>query len=208
MERVGRSAVFPGVGSFSDYLLDTLSVNSKASLNLQVQAVRILAYRAKQLGQTAGLATGLHTALRHRQPRLRFAAVGAMHETRQSAVVPELLATLQHESDTAVFYAGWQALRALQSTSQLRTLLSDSRSAVRRAALLGLLESHASNQTEVRKLAEHDPAADVREVAELWLAKKRKGIQTRDSRKSPVAGRHGIRQQCPIERFDAGRPET
>ncbi len=161
----------PGVGSFSDYLLDTLSVNSKASLNLQVQAVRILAYRAKQLGQTAGLATGLHTALRHRQPRLRFAAVGAMHETRQSAVVPELLATLQHESDTAVFYAGWQALRALQSTSQLRTLLSDSRSAVRRAALLGLLETHASNQTEVRKLAEHDPAADVREVAELWLAK-------------------------------------
>ncbi|MDA1017587.1 MAG: hypothetical protein O3A00_24400, partial [Planctomycetota bacterium] len=161
----------PSATSLAEFLSSRLHADSKASLNLQVQAVRILAHRAKQLRQTERLTETLRVALQHPQPRVRFAAVQAVHEARQSELVPELLEQLQRESDATVFYAGWQALRALRSTTELRTLLSDSRAAVRRAALLALLETHAATPADVRELAKSDVDAEVRRVAELWLSK-------------------------------------
>lgn len=195
---VGR---MPAAESLAEFLVSTLRTDSQASLNLQVQAVRILAYRSKQLAQTERLTDGLRVALGHPQPRVRFAAVQAVHEawlasqsrlslrnrsgdseslTRQfdafleekgTILVPELLNAIKRESDSTVFYAGWQALRALSSTTELRELLSDSHAAVRRAALLGLLETRAAIQQDVRALAEKDADAEVREVAHLWLSK-------------------------------------
>ena len=161
----------PVAASLAAFLHDALQAESKASLNLQIQAVRILAHRAKQHGQTDRLTDCLRVALRHPHPRVRFAAVQAVHETRQTVLASELLEQLQRETDATIFYAGWQTLRALSSTAELRELLSDSRAAVRRAALLALLESHAATQPEVRALAQKDADADVRKVAELWLAK-------------------------------------
>lgn len=161
----------PVAASLAAFLHDALQAESKASLNLQIQAVRILAHRAKQYGQTERLTDCLRVALRHPQPRVRFAAVQAVHETRQTVLASELLEQLQRETDATVFYAGWQALRAVRSTTELRELFSDSRAAVRRAALLALVETHAATQPEVRTLAQHDADADVRKVAELWLAK-------------------------------------
>jgi len=161
----------PVAASLATFLHDALQAESKASLNLQIQAVRILAYRAKQHGQTERLADCLRVAMQHPQPRVRFAGVQAVREARQTALVPALLEQLQRETDATIFYAGWQALRALSSTAELRELLSDSRAAVRRAALLALLEIHAATQPEVRMLAQNDADADVRKVAELWLAK-------------------------------------
>ncbi len=157
--------------ALADFLANTLRADSKASLNLQVQAVRIVAYRAKQLRQIERLTDTLRIALPHAQPRVRFAAVQAVLETRQTALVPELLEKLQRESDSTVFYGGWQALRALRSTNELRTLLTDSRAAVRRAALLALLETHAATRAEVGALAMSDADASVRQVAESWLSK-------------------------------------
>lgn len=61
----------------------------------------------------------------------------------------------------------------LSSTSQLRELLSDSHAAVRQSALLGLLETGAAIQQEVRVLAEKDVDTGVREVTNLWLKKRR-----------------------------------
>ena len=161
----------PVASSLAAFLHDALQAESKASLNLQIQAVRILAHRAKQHGQADQLADCLRVALQHPQPRVRFAAVQAVQEARQAALVPALLEQLQRETDATVFYAGWQALRAVRSTTELRKLLSDSRAAVRRAALLALLESHAATQPEVGTLAQKDADADVRKVAEFWLAK-------------------------------------
>lgn len=161
----------PDATTLASLLHDALQVESKASLNLQIQAIRILAYRAKQFGQTERLADYVRVALRHPQPRARFAAVQAVHEARQTSLVSELLEQLSRETDQTIFYSGWQALRALTSTTVLRELLNDSRAAIRRAALLTLLETHALNQPEVSSLAQKDPDADVRKISELWLAK-------------------------------------
>ncbi len=161
----------PAAESLADFLVSTLQAGSKVSLNLQVQSVRILAYRAKQFAQTKRLTDSLRVALGHPQPRVRFAAVQAVHETRQTLLVPDLLSSIGSESDSTVFYAGFQALRALRSTNELTELLSDSRAAVRCAALLGLLETRTANQQDVLALAQKDADARVRSVAQLWLSK-------------------------------------
>ena len=169
--------------SLTDFLLSTLESESQASTNLQVQAPRIFAHRAKQLGQTEGLSAALELSLRHSQPRVRFGAVQALHETDPKildrTLVPEFLEQLHREPDTTIFYAGWQALRALQSTTELRGLLSDSRAPIRRAALLALLETHAATKSEVQALFEQENDAEVRQVAELWLSKGAGGSKPR-----------------------------
>jgi len=171
---LGRIPQAPGLG---DVLRGALSADSTASLNRQIQAVRILAYRAKERGQTDGLESGLSLALRHVQPRVRFAAVLALQETGLATLVPELADLLSRESDGAVFYAGWQALRGLQSPAELRTLLSDSRGPVRRAAWLALLETGALTPAEAGELAARDADAAVRDVVGLWLSKTAEGSE-------------------------------
>lgn len=101
----------PAALSTADFFQKSLATDSKASLNLQIQAVRSLGHRAKQFQQIDPLLDALPVALTHAEPSVRFAAVQAVHEAAQTALVPELLEQLQRESDTTVFYAGWQALR-------------------------------------------------------------------------------------------------
>ena len=156
---------------FSELLEHTLQPESKATLNLKIQAVRILAYRKQHFAQRDHLAETVALAIEHPEPRLRFAAVQAIHETHLKSLAPALLALLQDESDAAIRYAGWQALRSLSSLEELRQLLTDSRAGVRRAALLGLLETHAATQPEVQSMASHDPDPELRQIAELWLSK-------------------------------------
>jgi putative membrane-bound dehydrogenase-like protein len=171
----------PMAEAFADFLHGNLRTASTASLNLQIQSIRILArsgihqkaLKDEELGSVPqqGLQDALRSGLRQPEPRLRFAAVQAVHQTGDTELLPDLLDANHHESDSTVFYAGWQALRALQATQELREMLVDSRPAVRRAALLGLLETHAANPQDVRLLAEGDVDTEVRQVAELWLAK-------------------------------------
>ena len=184
----------PVVKSLTEFLLSTLTSESQTSLNLRVQAVRISSHRVKQSGQNAydGLPSrsknrsdglevhrtvteALRVSLQHSQPRVRFAAIQAIHETGQKTLVPELLEQLSAESDATIFYAAWQALRALQADSELRELLSDRRAPVRRAALLALLETHAAPQAELQTIAQQEADPEVRQVAELWLAKSAAG---------------------------------
>ena len=91
----------------------------------------------------------------------------------QSELVGELLNLLEEESDTTVFYAGWQALRTLSSFADRRALLTDSRAAVRRAALLSLLETQEITRAEVQQLVRTENDAKVRQVASLWTEKMR-----------------------------------
>jgi putative membrane-bound dehydrogenase-like protein len=172
----------PTAESLAEFLVSTLHADSKVSLNLQIQSVRILAYRAKRFAQTKGLKDGLRIGLQHSQPRLRFAAIHAIHETREKSLAPELLTAIGNESDATVFYAAWQALRALSSPKELRGLLSDTNAAVRRAALLGLLETQSVSQKDVQTLAENDSDPEVRKVARLRLTKSGKNSPKIDGR--------------------------
>ncbi len=174
----------PHVAVLSEHLQRTLQPDSRASLNLQVQSVRIMAYRAKRFSQWEGMSECLRMALQHPQPRVRFAGVQALHEvgldllnrSSQRDVSPsslrhQLLEAIQNESDPVIFYAGWQAMRVLYSQTDLRSLLSDSRALIRRAALLALLETHAISPEQCRVIVEKDADPEVRKVAELWLSK-------------------------------------
>ena len=63
---LGRMPVATTLASF---LHDVQQVESKTSLNLQIQAIRVLPYRAKQFGQTERFMDYARDALRHPQPR-------------------------------------------------------------------------------------------------------------------------------------------
>ena len=154
-----------------DFLCEILTSRNAAAVNRQVQATRIFSYRFNQFGQTAQLNEAMQIALGHPQPRVRFAAVQAIHEAELKSHVPELLGLLAEESDETVFYAGWQSLRALSSTGDLRALLTDPRGSVRRAALLSLLENHELTQGEVGQVSQRDTDPEVQRIAEFWMEK-------------------------------------
>ncbi len=161
----------PEPADLADLLREILASDDPAAVNRQVQAARILAYRARQFEQTHRLTAGLRIALEHSRPRVRFAGVQAIHEARQEELVPELLRLLDTESDSTIFYAGWQALKSLSSAADRRALLTDARSDVRRAALLSLLESQDLTPSDVQELSVKETDLEVKQVAESWLEK-------------------------------------
>jgi putative membrane-bound dehydrogenase-like protein len=142
--------------------------DSSTSLNLRLQAVRILAHRCR--GRAGNLSDAVVDLLRSPEPRLRMEAVAALAVAGKAAQASSLLASIAGESDRTVFYAGWQALRRLEEPAALRGRLTDPRPAVRKAALLALLESHALKEGEVRPLVA-DADSGVKAVAALWLEK-------------------------------------
>jgi putative membrane-bound dehydrogenase-like protein len=162
--------MLPGDSAIDEYFAGVLSPDSAAGLNLRIQALRILAHRIGRESGDKQLPPSAVAMLGHAEPRIRFAAVQAIHQADQRAMVPRLLESLSVESDTATFYAGWQALRSLASTADLRLLLTDSRPAVRRAALLAILEGHGLKPFEVKRLAD-DPDEEMRQIARLWSEK-------------------------------------
>ena len=120
----------PEATALAGYLHEILLSNDTEWVNRQVQAVRILSYRANQLQQTDRLLDSMRLALGHTQPRVRFAAVQAIHEAELKSHVPDLLRLLEQESDETVYYAGWQSLRILSSQGDLRALMTDPRGSV------------------------------------------------------------------------------
>jgi putative membrane-bound dehydrogenase-like protein len=146
------------------------AVDSKATLNLRVQSLRILAHRFREAGAGRELPASVASVLGSAEPRLRFESVHALGQARPRSAVPALLDLLAAENDSTTFYAAWQTLRGLQDSSALKPLLADSRSGVRKAALLALLEDHSLQEAEVRPLV-NDTDAGVRDVAALWLRK-------------------------------------
>ncbi len=144
---------------------------ARASLNLRIQAVRILGERARRGASFAGLDDALLASLVDLEPRVRMAAVKAVLRANRRNLYVELCSLLERESDATVYYADWQALRRLLSEADLRSLLADPRSPVQRAALLALLETHSLSRREVAAVLEKNNAPGVREIAESWLAK-------------------------------------
>ena len=71
----------------------------------------------------------------------------------------DLLGLIEKEEDRVVYYSAWGALMKLMSLTDRKALLSDARPAVRRAALLSLLEEDALEEAEIRPLAKDSDRA-------------------------------------------------
>ena len=139
------------------------------SLNASIQAIRIAAHRIREHRPADQLPSYVAAALKDPEPRRRFAAVQAIAQARQRQLVPQISELAARETDRVTLYAAWQALRAIATPDALRGLLKDERGAVRRAALLALLESRALEPAAVKPLVQdRDPGTS--EIAANWLA--------------------------------------
>jgi putative heme-binding domain-containing protein len=155
----------------SDRTIDAWLAGTGATLspNARLQAIRIAAHRIRQQQRAERLPAFVVTALRDPEPRVRFAAVQAVAQARQRHLVPQISTVLTQEQDRAVYYAAWHALREVAAPDELLTLLKDDRGAVRRGALLALLESRALEPVAVKPLVQdRDPGTS--EIAATWLA--------------------------------------
>jgi len=178
--------IVPDDAEIAEYFTHTLAADSPASLNLRIQAVRILAHRVREFRHEKTLPNEVASLLRSREPRLRFAAVQAILHARQEQLVPQVLNLLAEETDRTTFYAAWQTLRALSSTANLQQTLVDSRGGVRRAALLALLETHAIKKADVLAFVK-DSDAGVQEVVGLVSGKAVRGTSQPKSTAYAVA---------------------
>ena len=156
--------------SSTDRAFAGIAADASRSINLRVQALRILAFRTRRGADPAMLAQQAAAALRSGEARLRFEGVLALREARWVTHVPALMDALAVETESTTYYAAWQALRALANHEVLRKALADTRPMVRRAALLALLEDHRLHPPEVRALA-RDPEPRVAEIAAAWVQK-------------------------------------
>jgi putative heme-binding domain-containing protein len=163
---LGRLA--PQDATIAEYFTNLLSEQSTASLNLRIQAIRILACRVREQGVAKALPKNVVETLNHENARLRFAAVDAVVQARQQNLVSALLNVLAKETDRVIYYAAWQGLRELQSSADVQKLLEDQRGGVRKGVLLALLESNALKQDRLETLAK-DSDAGTREIASLRL---------------------------------------
>ena len=139
------------------------------SSNARIQAIRIAAHRIRAQHPAGRLPDFVVGALRDPDARVRFTAVQAVAQARQPQLVPQICSVLSQETDRVIHYAAWQALRAIAPPDELRALLKDERGAVRRGALLALLESRALDAAAVKPLVQ-DRDAGTSEIAATWLA--------------------------------------
>lgn len=140
------------------------SGHTQYSLNLRLQALRILGHRARYHPGGGSLPRAVGEGIHHSHPRIRFETIQAIQQARDGAFAPELIDRLGNESDRLVFYAGWRTLRDLLAVAQRKDLLNDPRPRVRLAALLSLQEDFAISLDEVLDLAERDPEEEV----QIW----------------------------------------
>ncbi|WP_414663641.1 PVC-type heme-binding CxxCH protein [Horticoccus sp. 23ND18S-11] len=158
--------------ALADRSIDTWFAQTGRTLspNARIQAIRIAAHRSREGRRTDALPAFVVEALRDAEPRVRFAAVQAIAQARQATLLSKVADFAAGETDRVTFYAAWQALRDLATPDALRGLLKDERGAVRRAALLALLENRALDRAQVQPLVQDSDAATAG-LAASWLAK-------------------------------------
>jgi putative membrane-bound dehydrogenase-like protein len=140
------------------------------SPNAHIQSIRIAGYRMREFQPAAAFPAFALAALGDSEPRVRFAAVQAIEQARQTKLIDALCDLAAHESDRITFYATWKAIRSLASETRLKHLLKDPRGGVRSAALLALLENDALDRADVDKLIS-DPDSVVSGLAAQWIAR-------------------------------------
>lgn len=183
---LGRIA--PRDTAIDSYFANRIANDAPASLNLKIQALRILGDRAQRGANFSRLDEVFREAFRHDQPRIRMTAIQAALRGRRETLLSELGDVLQTEADAAVYYAGWQTMRHLAKVADLKAMLHDPRSRVRRASLLALLETQSLSRQDIEALLSTETASEVREIADLWLKKAGAGIPQRELRGRPIDG--------------------
>jgi putative membrane-bound dehydrogenase-like protein len=152
------------MGGNEDFLKRTATA-ATAPLNRRIQSVRALGFV-----KSTALPEMLPGLLSSPEPRLRFAAIQAVHQAGAKAGLETLANHAATESERICYYATWRALRDLGGEVTLQTLLADKRGPVRTAALLGLLDLGAVKNEALNALA-NDPDKTVAAVARLGLGR-------------------------------------
>jgi len=152
-ETIGKWAV-PPAGSQKAKSIQ--STTARVPRNLRIQAIRILAFRARRFGESDAKLFAATTAMTDPDPRVRFEAMQAVHQAGLKSATDDVLRQLAKETDRVVFYGGWQALRDLASVETRRSWLNHESSRVRLAALLGLQEDCAVTQKDVLALVDRE----------------------------------------------------
>lgn len=184
--------LLPDDAAIEKYFTSLIEPDSAASLNLRIQAVRILAHRIRQHQKVKTLPPAVSKLLGSDEPRLRFACVDAIVQAKETSMTTALVDVLVKETDRVTYYAAWQGLRELLPQPDLKTLLADERAGVRKGALLALLESHALPVSEVGNLADSDPDEEVVRVAKLRLGIKAPLTNTPTLPKTVPASNDGV----------------
>ena len=149
----------------NDGILQGIAMNADATVNRRLQAVRALGFV-----KGAALPKLVPSLLASPEPRLRFAAIQAVHQAGKTACLAALTDHAAVENDRVCYYATWRALRDLGGEQALRPLLTDQRGAVRAAALLGLLDLGVMKPDALNAMA-NDADQDVATVARLGLGR-------------------------------------
>jgi putative membrane-bound dehydrogenase-like protein len=137
--------------------------------NLRIQSIRILAHRIRQNSSHRTLPPPILDLLESPEPRIRFEAVQAIGQARQTNAIPKLQEAASTETDRITFYAIWNVLARLASPSELRSLLRHSQAGVRRSGLLALAHLEELTEGDARPLLE-DPDGKTASIASLWLS--------------------------------------
>ena len=153
-----------------DARVDEWFATPKASQNLAMQSLRILAHRSRITQRP--LPDAIARALTNSEPRLRFEAVQAIWQANQTQFLRPLKALAARETDRLTYYCAWNALGAFASTNQLAAMLDDARGGLRAAALLALASRDALDEATASRLLT-DPHSPASTTAALWITKHR-----------------------------------
>ncbi len=154
-----------------DRRLGRIAIDDSLSVNLRVQALRILGHRIRASDDWRELPDIVTQLVDDADPRIRLAAVQAFQRATQKQWARPLLRLLSEETDRVVFYAAWQTLRKLLPVEQRLPLLTDPRPGVRRAALLSLAEDRTLDDRDAERLLADDDD-QTRQIAVMWLSRK------------------------------------
>jgi putative membrane-bound dehydrogenase-like protein len=150
--------------------LDLDGENLTEFSNPALQAIRIAAFQKQNHPDIARLPEFVFAALKSPEPRLRHAAVLAIHQSGHCQCTSNLLDLAAQETDRVTYYSTWNALRQLATIEVRKSWLTDERPGVRLAALPGLFADDAISVDEVLPLRS-DSDERVAGLVELWLQK-------------------------------------
>ena len=134
----------------------------------RIQVMRILAHGIREGHRRGPLPPSVGEFLSAPDPRIRFEAIQAIGQARDRTRLEDLRDWIPHETDRLAFHAAWGVMRDLMTIGERRELLGHSESAVRLAALLGLLEGHDLTLEECLEMAGGETDPRIRRTILLW----------------------------------------
>ncbi|MEQ1828023.1 MAG: PVC-type heme-binding CxxCH protein, partial [Pirellula sp.] len=147
-----------------NFLIQSASSVQRHSLNLRLQALRVLAFRVREF-KNQPLPTVVRECIADAEPRVRLEAVLAVRQAAAKEYIASVIEQLANEDDRLVFYALWGAMEQLIPSVERKKLLNDPRPRVRLAALLSLQDEYELTQDEAVSIAERESDLEVQNWA-------------------------------------------